>query len=157
MHPQTATEKLGKHLENINPDVHPDVKVIVSTSKTSVKPENPFVILFAQVFRQIILEFDLNASDIVVLTLLAEKMQYGNQVSITQTALANELNMKKQNVNRSFKKFKESGLLIEDDFGNQFINPQIIAKGDLWDHKNNETIYQMCLDALKTRNLPKNY
>lgn len=157
MHPQTATEKLGKHLENINPTVHPDVKVIVSTSKTSVKPLNPFALIFLQVFRELILKFDLNGSDIVVLTLLAEKMQYGNQVSITQTALANELNIKKQSVNRTFKKLKNCGLLLEDEFGNQFINAQILAKGDLWEHKNNEEIYRMCLDAMKDRDLPKNY
>lgn len=157
MHPQTATEKLGKHLENINPNLHPDVKVIVSTSKTPIKPQNPFALLFLQVFRQIILDYDLNGSDMVVLTLLAEKMQYGNQISITQVAIANELNIKKQSVNRTFKKFKECGLLLEDEFGNQFMNAQIIAKGNLWEHKDNEAIYQLCLDAMKDRDLPKNY
>lgn len=157
MHPQTATEKLGKHLENINPDLHPEVNVIVSTSKTPVKPLNPFALIFLQVFRELILKFDLNGSDIVILTLLAEKMQYGNQISITQVALAKELNIKKQAVNRAFKKFKTCGLLLEDEFGNQFINSQILAKGDLWEHKNNETIYQLCVDALQNRDLPKNF
>ncbi|NBI43990.1 hypothetical protein GVX76_11090 [[Haemophilus] felis] len=157
MHPQTATEKLGKHLENINPNLHPEVKVIVSTSKTHVKPLNPFVLIFHQVFREIILKFDLGGFDVVLISLLADKMQFGNQVAITQTALAKELGVKRQAVTRSFKKLKDCGLLLEDEFGNQFLNAQVIAKGDLWEHKNNEEIYQMCLSAMKDRDLPKNY
>lgn len=107
------------------------INVFVTKDKRKIKPLNEFVILFISSFRQIIEKYNLTGKEIKILLCLIEKMKIGNQLVISQIGIAKELNEKQPNISRAFKKFFECGLLVKDEFGNIFINSQIITKQNL--------------------------
>lgn len=146
-----------QHVANRSNDKDVTVKVNVSTEKRNLKPLNPFVIVFLNNLREIIKQYGLNASELVLLTLVLEKMEYGNLVAINQAKLAEELEISRQAVNKIFKKFKQNGLFITAEDGSLYVNSQIIVKGKLAEHKELEEIYQLALEASLAKGLTKSF
>lgn len=111
-----------------------DSKAAIYVGRKKIKPLNEFVLLFYENLREIIEEYDLNTTNLRVLLVLIEKMEFGNLVQLNQSALAKELGMQRQNLHRAFKKLKDIGLLLEID-SSLYVNPHVIAKGQLIEQK----------------------
>lgn len=131
-----AREKTNQSAERLA-NAMEDAKAAIFIGRRRIKPINQFVLLFYENLREIIEEFDLNTTNLRVLLVLIEKMEFGNLVQLNQSALAKELGMQRQNLHRAFKKLKEVGLLLEVD-SSLYINPHVIAKGSLLDQKLDE-------------------
>lgn len=110
--------KLASEVESQNVDL----RVSIAKDQKKIDTKNEFVLLFTKNLNDIINFYDLNKTDIKLLLLILEKMSKGNQVNITQTALAKELNIDRSNLNRNFKKLRECKILIKDEYNNEFIN-----------------------------------
>ncbi len=96
-----------------------------------INPNNNFVILFYECLQDLIIEFKLNNSDMVILLELMKIMKYGNHINITQKSLANRTNKTQATVCKSWKKLIQMNIIIKTKDGNEYINPQIINKGNL--------------------------
>lgn len=114
-----------------------DSHTAIIVGRQRVKPLNQFVMLFYANLRQIIEEHDLNTTTLKVLLMLIEKMEYGNLVQLKQSALAKEMGMQRQNINRAFRTLKDIGLLLELETG-IYVNPHVITKGELVKFKYDE-------------------
>lgn len=157
---QTQTSKIEKAITHVaaqTEDKDVTVKVSVAKESRAMKPINPFVILFYENFQTIIKEYKLNATEILIVLEILKVMSYGNLISVSQTEIATNLELPKQNVNRAFSKFRKSGLLVRTEQGTEYINSQIIAKGKLWDHRELDDVYQKSIEALETARLSKSF
>lgn len=113
---------------------HGDVNVIIAKDNQSnwkVNPLNEFVILFVGNFQEIVKNYKLNNTDMLVLLEILKLMQMGNQVKITQQQIAKNTGKFKSQVSTCWKKFIETNIIIKTDDGSEFINPQLISKGSL--------------------------
>lgn len=146
-----------QHVANHSDEKDLTIKVNVSKEKRHLRPLNPFVIIFLNNLREIIKQYGLNTSELVLLTLVLEKMEYGNLVAINQSKLAEELEISRQAVNKIFKKFKQNGLFITGNDGSLYVNSQVIVKGKLWDHKELEEVYQIALETSISKGLTKSF
>jgi len=114
-----------------------DVNVIVANN-TKQKVNNQFVILFYDSLLSIINDYKLKQMDLKVLLVLLKKMEYGNLLKYTQNNIAKQLKTQQPNVSRSLKNLRESGILILTEDKEEYINPQIINKGNLKKQKKSQ-------------------
>lgn len=154
---ESKINKAIQHVASTSKEKDVTVRVNVSTEKRHIKPLNPFVIVFLNNLREIIKQYGLNSSELVLLTLVLEKMEFGNLVALNQAKLAEELEVSRQAVNKIFKKFKQNGLFITAEDGSLYVNSQIIVKGKLTEHKDLEEIYQLALEASLAKGLTKSF
>lgn len=141
-----------------DPYKYTPVSVVVTKDKKQVKPLNDFVILFLNSFLDLMIKFDLQKMDMLVLFAILTKMKNGNQVSITQKAIAKELGREPSNLNRNYKKLRESKILIQDEFGNEFINTNIIVNKSLRRIKVEDLeLYNKSLEESKKIDIEPNY
>ena len=70
-------------------------------------------------------------ADFLVLLQVIKYVNYGNVINLTQQNIAEDLNIKQQQVSRSFKKLREAEIFIDGKKGSLFLNPQYLVKGDL--------------------------
>lgn len=125
-----TTEEVREHLETfIEEDVDDDARAIVHISREKVFPATPFVFLFVDNFERICDVHRLTAFEIRTVMKLIQKMQFGNQVSLTQAAIAAEMSATRQQINRVFKRLQSIGVMVSDDYGNTFINLELFMKG----------------------------
>ncbi|VUS45426.1 hypothetical protein SB6407_05575 [Klebsiella pasteurii] len=112
-----------------------DVKVttIVNTEK-KVSLKDQFVMAFTSNLRALA-ELNISQNELKVITYILEVMEYGNLISINQTAIAKELGLHKSNVSYVFKKLVTKNILIKQN-GHTFMNSNLFAKG--LNHKMNE-------------------
>lgn len=112
-----------------------DVKVttIVNTEK-KVSLKDQFVMAFTSNLRALA-ELNISQNELKVITYILEVMEYGNLISINQTAIAKELGLHKSNVSYVFKKLVAKNILIKEN-GHTFMNSNLFAKG--LNHKLNE-------------------
>jgi len=112
-----------------------DVKVttIVNTEK-KVSLKDQFVMAFTSNLRALA-ELNISQNELKVITYILEIMEYGNLISINQTAIAKELGLHKSNVSYVFKKLVTKNILIKQN-GHTFMNSNLFAKG--LNHKMNE-------------------
>jgi hypothetical protein len=125
-----TTEEVREHLETfLDEAVEDDQRAIVHISREKVFPATPFVFLFVDNFERICDVHSLTAFEIRTVMKLIQKMQFGNQVSLTQAAIASEMNATRQQVNRVFKRLHSIGVMVDDEHGNTFINLELFMKG----------------------------
>lgn len=103
---------------------------VILTNNLKYRPINEFVLLFAKSFRLTIEDYKLTVTDIRVVFRLMEYAQYGNLLSFDRATLAEDLNLKKQNLSRSLNHLIECGIILKVR-NNLFLNPQVISKGSL--------------------------
>lgn len=112
-----------------------DTNVIIAKEKFRAIPQTMFVFLFIENLYTILTKHKLSQFDLKLMLLMLTKMQYGNQLQITQLALAMELSKgeeKKvhvQQISRAFTNLRASGILVKDEFGNIFFNLEVVLKG----------------------------
>ena len=82
-------------------------------------------------FLSMIDECKLTRNEIRLALKLIQKVQSGCLIRISWASFGESLGIKRNNMPRHIKALKEAQILIEDDGGNVFLNPQIIAKGKI--------------------------
>ena len=129
-----------------------DSSINVYTSPSKMPIVNQFALLFFSAFLSIIDEFKLTRNDIRVILKIIEMMQFGNLVKLSWTNIGESLGINRPNMVRHIKSLKGAQLLIEDEGGNVFLNPQIIAKGKFLPGKGDgdiERLLDLGAEALK--------
>lgn len=105
-----------------------DVKVTtIVNSEKKVSLKDQFVMAFTSNLRALA-ELNISQNELKVITYILEIMEYGNLISINQTAIAKELNLHKSNVSYVFKKLIAKNILIKHN-GHTFMNSNLFAKG----------------------------
>jgi hypothetical protein len=118
--------------------INEDTVINVNLGRKTLKPNNEFAMLFYKSLLIKMVTYELNATDVKVLLAILDYVGYGNVVSLTQSKIAYDLDMKKQNVNKSYTNLINAKLLIKDSKGSIFLNPQVLSKGRLRDLKNSQ-------------------
>lgn len=72
----------------------------------------------------------LNLTDVRVLVRYTKYMEYGNQISISQQDIADDLKMQRSNVSRSVAHLVQAGI-FQRKGRSLFMNPEIFVKGRL--------------------------
>ena len=131
-------------------ETNSNINVITTPSKMPIM--NQFVLMFFAAFLSLIDEFKLTRNDIRVILKILEIMQFGNLVRVSWTRLGKSIGITPTNMGRHVKTLKDSKLLIEDEDGNIYLNPQVIAKGKFLSSRQNADIDRLLdlgADALK--------
>lgn len=123
--PSEIRDQLSGYQENLEQEQ----KAIVHISKEKMVPQTPFVFLFAENFESILAKHKLTGFCCRLIMKMISRMQYGNMVSLTQTALASEMGVKKQQVNEAYSRLLEVGILVKDQHGAIFFNLELVLKG----------------------------
>ena len=120
----------GQIIDRIN-DLD-DPQITVTVSKRKLKPEDEFVFYFCRNMNELIKDPGITKQDLAVLFKYADRMKYGNQLSISQIDIAEELQIDKSKVSKSVKKLIERGVFYKQD-RSLYMNWQYLAKGNLTD------------------------
>lgn len=97
--------------------------------ETRIKSQVEFVMLFGANFDAVLKQNKFFMNDMRVLFAVLNKMAYGNQLSIKQKSIAEELGMDTSNVSKSWNKLLKTGVFVKDKFGNEFVNFDLFLKG----------------------------
>lgn len=99
--------------------------IIQEDKKISLKDQ--FVIAFTSNLRALA-DLNISQNELKIITYILEVMEYGNLISINQSAIAKDLNIHRSNVSYNFKKLIQKGILIKKN-GHIFMNSNLFAKG----------------------------
>ena len=135
-------EKLDESGGNLN----------IYTAPSKMPIVNQFALLFASAFLSLIEEFKLSRNDLRVLIKIIELMQFGNVIKLSWNTVGTSLGITSNNIVRHVKTLKDAKLILEDDDGSLFLNPQIIAKGKFLSSKGEgdmERLLDIGAEALK--------
>jgi predicted transcriptional regulator len=121
-------ENVSEIFDETSNDKNANVNVIKSKKKANVNED--FVIFFFEKFSRSIINSKISMSDLLVLLKVLEYVSWGNVINLTQQTVADDLNMKQQQVNRSFKKLEKACIFIRAK-KSLFINPNYMCMGDL--------------------------
>lgn len=88
-----------------------------------------YVITFTENWYNIVQHVGITAIELKVIFYIVDKMEYGNLISISQSAIANNINIHKSNVSRTFKNLIAKNVLFKDENGNVFMNSNLFSKG----------------------------
>ena len=89
-------EKIDEIVEGINTLCEKDISV--SVCRTKVKPEEEFVFYFLTNMNALMSDPQITKQDLMILMQYATKMKYGNQLSISQLDIAEDLGIDKSRV-----------------------------------------------------------
>lgn len=117
-----VTEKVQAEIDKGN------THISIFTGASKMPIINNYALLFHTAFLQTINDYNLTLNDVKVMLKIIEYMKFGNLVHLSWSKVAEDLNIKRNNITRHVSKLKQAKLIIDDD-GNIFLNPQIIAKG----------------------------
>ncbi len=107
-------------------------EITVNVTKTKLKPDAEFVFLFIDNMNLLVDNPVITKQDIAVLLRYARKMMYGNQISISQADIAEELGTFQQNVSASVRKLTQLGVFYKEG-RSLYMNWKFLAKGNLSD------------------------
>ena len=123
-------EKIDEIVEGINTLCEKDISV--SVCRTKVKPEEEFVFYFLTNMNALMSDPQITKQDLMILMQYATKMKYGNQLSISQLDIAEDLGIDKSRVSNSVKKLTKRGIFYKEG-RSLFMNWKYLAKGNLTD------------------------
>lgn len=101
-------------------------------SRSKLKPDAEFVFLFIENVYSVMIDKQITKQDLLVLMAYAKRMSYGNQISISQQDIADELQTYKANVSISVKKLTNLGVFYKQG-RSLYMNWKFLAKGNLTD------------------------
>ena len=102
----------------------------MSVCRTKVKPEEEFVFYFLTNMNALMSDPQITKQDLMILMQYATKMKYGNQLSISQLDIAEDLGIDKSRVSNSVKKLTKRGIFYKEG-RSLFMNWKYLAKGNL--------------------------
>jgi predicted transcriptional regulator len=118
-------------------DKNKDEEIKLFKGKMKAKPNKPFSMIFESSFSELLSKHNFCNTDFRVLFKVMEYVSFGNVINLTQQTIADDLNIKQQQVSRSFKKLEEAEVFFKHK-GSLFMNPNYINKGDLNKAKEND-------------------
>lgn len=122
---KVSTDK--KQVQNVVDAIKGDATIFIG--ETRVKSQVEFVMLFGANFDAVLKQNKFFMTDMRVLFAVLNKMAYGNQLSIKQKSIADELGIAPPHVSTSWKKLLKAGVFVKDQFGNEFVNFDLFLKG----------------------------
>jgi biotin operon repressor len=102
-----------KNLELIDPDTGEIIGETPFLFKKKANLEGEFIMARQEGFLRLSKDKDLTGADIKVLFVYFGNLDFENYIQISQQAIADYLEMRKQHVSKSTKKLIEKGILIE--------------------------------------------
>ena len=117
--------------------------VNVFTAPARMPIVNQFALIFHNNFLMTIDEYKLALNDIRIMLKIIDLMKFGNLVKLSWSDVARSLDIDPTNMGRHIKKLKKAALLIEDNGGNTYLNPQIIAKGKFLENSSDKTLIEI--------------
>lgn len=129
-----------------------DVQINIWAGKQTIKPNEQFAMVFYASFNDIIKNYRLTATDLMVLFQVLHYVNFGNLISLTQETIANDLGFTQPQVNRCYKKLKEAKIFYQHK-KSLFINPRYLVKGSLKSAKESDVYKKVkseMYDELKT-------
>ena len=109
-----------------------EMDIAVNVAQKRLKPNEEFVFMFLDKFYNLIEDEIITKQDIRVLIAYAKRMLYGNQISISQQDIAEELNIDKSKVSKSVAKLTKHGVFYKES-RSLYMNWKFLAKGNLTD------------------------
>ena len=110
----TFGEKMNNEIKELPTDKSKEIvdainkvgtkEILVNVSRSKLKPDAEFVFMFIDKFYNLLEDTCIQKQEIRVLIAYAKKMLYGNQISISQLDIAEELGIDKSNVSKSVAK-----------------------------------------------------
>lgn len=125
--PKNTVEEIVDGINSIG-----EMDISVNVAKQRLKPDQEFIFYFLTNMDSLISDPEITKQDIAVLMKYAAKMQYGNQISIAQTDIAEDLGIDKSRVSNSVKKLTQKGVFLKDR-RSLMMNWRYLAKGNLTD------------------------
>lgn len=127
------TEQEQKELLNaVNSVESRDLNITVSPQR--LKPDNEFCFVFLDPISDFlegrINNVKLDATDIKIFFRYGKRMQFGNQIVISQQTIANDLGIPRQSVTRAVAKFIKAGVFYKED-NSLYMSWKFMAKGNL--------------------------
>lgn len=107
-------------------------EILVNVSRSKLKPDAEFVFMFIDKFYNLLEDTFIQKQDIRVLIAYAKRMLYGNQISISQLDIADELGIDKSKVSKSVTKLTKHGVFYKEG-RSLYMNWKFLAKGNLTD------------------------
>ena len=108
-------------------------KNVTATTIVKEKPiftlKKQFVIGFTENWFNLIQTVGLTSIESKVVYYLIDKMEFGNLISIKQSAIAKAIDMPTSNLSRCFKSLLNKNILVKDFEGNTYINSNLFSKG----------------------------
>lgn len=96
-------------------------------SPTSIAKGAGFCLAFFDNFRQL-LDAGTTTQEMKIVAYVLEKMEYGNLVSLSQTAVAKDFSCSQQAISKHFKSLERRGFFVRQG-GHLFVNSTIFVKG----------------------------
>lgn len=125
---RTTVENLGRDL-----DLDPDKPLNVYQGRSKVRLKNEFVMVFLENFERLLMV--LKKNELRVLIAILRFLEYQNVLKITQASIAHELKMDTGDVSKAYKRLKKLNILSANQYGVEYINPMVFAKGGLLETK----------------------
>ena len=135
-------------LQAVNSVGVPNISVNVAQQK--IKPTAEFCFMFIMNMLNLTRDVDITKQDLAVLIEYAAKMQYGNQINISQQDIADALEIDKSKVSKSVKKLVERGIFYKDK-RSLYMNWKYLAKGNLSDFIKADKENHAILNSMKLR------
>ena len=125
--PKNTVEEIVEGINSIG-----EMDISVNVARQRIKPDQEFIFYFLTNMDSLINDPDITKQDIAVLMKYAAKMQYGNQISIAQADIAEDLGIDKSNVSKSVRKLTRKGVFLKER-RSLVMNWKYLAKGNLTD------------------------
>lgn len=135
-------------LQAVNSVGVPNISVNVAQQRA--KPTEEFCFMFIMNMLELAKDDAISKQDIAVLIQYSAKMQYGNQINISQQDIADELGIDKSNVSKSVKKLVERGVFYKEK-RSLYMNWKYLAKGNLSDFIKADKENHAILNSMKLR------
>jgi hypothetical protein len=126
-----------------------DINVFIG--KGTLRTNEPFVILFYKSLLDGLLTSALTLTDIKVLLCVLDFVSVGNVVHLTHEEVAQAINIKRQQVSKSFKTLIAHEFLIKSGKKSLFLNPTVVSKESLREAKESEAYRLVQASVLQTK------
>ena len=124
-------QELKEELNDLVDDMKDGENINVFKGRKKANIKEGFIMAFHSNLKDNFKKHNLTLTDFFVLFQVCEYVSFGNVINLTHQNIADDLDIKRQQVSRSFKKLKEAEIFIEGKKGSLFLNPQYLVKGDL--------------------------
>lgn len=136
-----AFEEIAEDIQQKLEDGNKQVNVFTAPARMPIV--NQFALIFHNNLLLTLDEYKLTLNDLRVILKIIDLMKFGNLVKLSWSDVARSLGINPQNMNRHINKLRKAHLLIDDEGGNTYLNPQIIAKGKFIQGKQDQQLIEV--------------